>query len=102
MSAIENLRVADLTVGQFAQLIRDIYTENAPKKEPEEAISVDYTTGRYVHGIGGIARLLGRSKTYTQRLKSSGLLDEAIIQHGRTIICDAQKALELLAQKSKR
>lgn len=49
----------------------------------------------YVYGIAGLARLLGCSKGHASKLKAEGLFDEAIIQNGRKIIIDSEKALEL-------
>ena len=53
---------------------------------------------RYVYGIEGLAKLIGKSKNTAQRLKSSGIIDDAIIQNGRTIMIDADHALELIHQ----
>lgn len=53
---------------------------------------------RYVYGIEGLAKLIGKSKNTAQRLKSSGIIDDAIIQNGRTIMIDADLALELIHQ----
>lgn len=104
MGAIENIRVSELTVGQFSRLVRDLVRETmeGARPQPERVTVEDYTTGRYVYGISGIAALFGCSKTYAQRIKSSGLLDGAIVQHGRKIMCDARKAVELMKNKSKR
>lgn len=99
MSAIDNIRVADLTVGQLAQLVRDIIADTAEPKETETVIREDYTDGRYVYGIHGIAQLLGISTTYAQRIKSAGMLDGAIVQHGRKIVCDARMAVELFGKR---
>lgn len=103
MSAADKLRVSDLTVGQLESIMRGIVAEAIAERKPDTEVVIreDYTDGRYVYGIGGIARLIGRSKTYTQRIKSQGVLDEAITQRGRTIICDAKKAIELFGQTRK-
>ena len=50
----------------------------------------------YVYGIDGLAQLIGKSKNTAQRLKSSGIIDEAISQDGRTIVIDSDLALELI------
>ena len=50
----------------------------------------------YVYGINGLASILGCSRPTAQRIKSSGKLDEAISQNGRTIIVHVEKALELI------
>lgn len=103
MGAIDNIRVADLTVGQLAQLMRDIMAETALRQEPADVeVREDYTDGKLVYGIGGIAGLLGCSRTYAQRLKSSGVLAPAITQHGRKIICDRRKALEIFGSLNHR
>lgn len=51
---------------------------------------------RYVYGIGGLAELIGKSKATAQRLKSSGIIDEAVIQNGNTIMIDADLAIKLI------
>tara|TARA_R110002012_G_scaffold241323_1_gene415535 strand:+ start:14304 stop:14600 length:297 start_codon:yes stop_codon:yes gene_type:complete len=61
------------------------------KKDPADNISK-----KYVYGIRGIARLIGCSISSANRLKKSGVIDEAIIQNGRKIIVDSELALELI------
>lgn len=53
------------------------------------------------YGIPGIADLLGCSTATAQRIKNSGIIDEAIIQIGKTIVIDERKALECLKKHSK-
>ena len=43
----------------------------------------------------GLADVFGCSVTTAQRIKSSGKIDRAITQTGRTIVIDAELALEL-------
>lgn len=50
----------------------------------------------YVYGINGLAGILGCSRPTAQRIKSTGKLDAAISQTGRTIIVDVDKAIELI------
>jgi hypothetical protein len=55
-----------------------------------------------VYGIDGLKELLCCSKSTANRIKACGIIDPAISQVNRTIIIDAQKALELLStSKSK-
>jgi hypothetical protein len=56
---------------------------------------------KYEYGLKGLAKLLGCSRSKASELKSSGILDEAIIQNGKIIIIDKEKALQLLAMKKK-
>ena len=56
---------------------------------------------KYVYGISGIQKLLNCSESSAKRLKKSGVINEAIIQNGRKIIIDVEKALELLKKNQK-
>ena len=51
---------------------------------------------KYVYGLKGIAKLFGCSVSSARRLKKSGKIDEAIIQDGRKIIVEVNKALFLV------
>ena len=53
----------------------------------------------YAYGLKGLAKFLGCSRSKASEMKSSGMLDEAIIQSGNIIIIDKKKALELLRKK---
>ena len=48
-------------------------------------------------GIKGIAELFGCSVPTANRIKRSGIINDAITQIGRKIIVDAEKALGLAA-----
>jgi hypothetical protein len=52
---------------------------------------------KYEYGLKGLAKMLGCSRSKASELKSSGILDEAIIQNGKIIIIDKEKVLQLLA-----
>lgn len=52
-----------------------------------------------VHGIPGIASIFNCSISTAQRIKSSGKIDKAISQFGRTIVVDVDLALELFNTK---
>lgn len=51
---------------------------------------------KYVYGIRGIAQILGCSNSSANRIKKSGIIDDAIIQNGRKIIVDSELALDLI------
>lgn len=53
---------------------------------------------RYVQGYQGIASLFGCSKSTAQRIKKSGIIDEAITQVNRKILVDADLALQLVKE----
>ena len=56
----------------------------------------DFSQTECVFGLDGLASLIGCKKTKAQQVKNSGILDDAIIQNGRKLIIDKNKALELL------
>lgn len=60
----------------------------------QSSSSMDKKT--YVYGINGLAGILGCSRPTAQRIKSTGKLDAAISQIGRTIVVHVEKALELI------
>ena len=84
-------RIIDLTVGQLMDLIAKAQAPVVEKK-PEQ-------TKRLVYGISGIAQLFNCSMTTANRIKASGRIDDAITQHGRIIVVDADKALVLFNNK---
>lgn len=51
---------------------------------------------KYIYGLKGIAKLFGCSVSSARRLKQSGKINDAIIQDGRKIIVDVDKALYLV------
>lgn len=50
---------------------------------------------RYVYGVAGIAETFGCSIPTANRIKASGVIDDAITQVGRKIIVDSDLALKL-------
>lgn len=71
-----------LTVGEFLQISKNVGSEK-----------------KYEYGLKGLAKILGCSVSKASEVKSSGILDEAIIQNGNIIIIDKYKALELFGKK---
>lgn len=75
--------LSELTVGELRDLVRAVLEESVHKQ-------------RTVHGLRGLADLLGVSVSTVKRYR--GLLSPAIAQHGRSIVVDADKALSLWAR----
>ena len=71
-----------LTVEEFLEVTKKLNLEN-----------------KYEYGLKGLAKILGCSVSKASEIKSSGILNEAIIQKGNIIIIDKKRALELFAQK---
>ena len=72
--------LCNLTVKEFLEISKNLNSENM-----------------YEYGLKGLAKILGCSVSKASKIKSSGILDEAIIQKGNIIIIDKIKALELFA-----
>lgn len=73
-----------ITVEEFLELFK---RQNVEKK--------------YEYGLKGLAKILGCSVSKASEVKSSGILDKAIIQNKNIIIIDKEMALELFNQKEK-
>lgn len=71
-----------LTVEEFLEVSKNLNAEN-----------------KYEYGLKGLAKILGCSVSKASEVKSSGLLDKAIIQNGNIIIIDKERALELFGKK---
>ena len=87
MEIKSNTRIIDLTVGQLMDIIAKAQAP-AVEQAPEQ-------TKHLVYGISGIAQLFNCSMTTANLIKASGRIDDAITQHGRIIVVDADKALVL-------
>lgn len=77
-------RLIDLTVGELKALIQSSMSEQKSVGQK-----------KLVYGLQGLADLLRCTKRHASKIKSSGILDEAIKQRGRTIVIDSDLALEL-------
>ena len=70
-----------LTVEEFVEVSKNLNSEK-----------------KYEYGIKGLAKILGCSVSKASEVKSSGILNKAIIQNGNIIIIDKEKALELFGK----
>lgn len=99
ISELSNKLLLHATMSDFIEAIRISRYE----KNSEETFTESSSCSKhYVYGLAGLAKLLGCSPATAQRIKSSGILDAAISQHSRTIIVDADLALELMRVNGKR
>lgn len=71
-----------LTIEEFLEVCKELSSE-----------------GKYEYGLKGLAKLLGCSVSKASEIKSSGILNNAIIQRGNIIIINKEKALKLFAKK---
>ncbi|WP_411898525.1 DUF3853 family protein [Elizabethkingia bruuniana] len=73
--------------------IVELFSAVIPQQQTTE-IS-DLTSKKCVYGISGLAKLFNCGRTKAGEIKKSGVIDAAIIQDGKKLIIDADKALEL-------
>ncbi|WES98308.1 DUF3853 family protein [Chryseobacterium arthrosphaerae] len=74
--------LSQLTVGEFLEISKSFLYEK-----------------KYEYGLKGLAKILGCSVSKASEIKSSGILDAAIIQRKNIIIIDKEKALQLFSEK---
>ncbi len=80
--------IAMMTGEELTFLVGSCICEKLNLKEPEKKKGIYY-------GIAGIAQIFGCSVPTANRIKRSGIIDDAITQIGRKIIVDADLALQL-------
>lgn len=86
----------NLTVEQFLEMLSKNQTSNITETESAPVKK----ERNFVYGIRGLANLLNCSISTANRIKKRGVIDDAIIQQGRTIMVDVDKALKLLKEDS--
>ena len=86
MNVTEQTPLSFLTVGQFLELL------NTGKQN--EPVRIQESEKRYIYGLRGIRQLFNVSHATAQRYKDT-IIKDAVLQQGRKIIIDADKAMEL-------
>ncbi|WP_312824828.1 DUF3853 family protein [Epilithonimonas sp.] len=74
--------ISQLTVEEFLEISKSFATQK-----------------KYEYGLKGLAKILGCSVSKASEVKSSGILDKAIIQNGNLIIINIEMALKLFGKK---
>ena len=94
---IENLLEKPLwqMTGQEFLALND-QSKNAGQNQQTIPVAENTLNKKYVYGIRGIANLLNCSIAKANRIKKRGIIDEAIIQEGRSIMVDVELALSLI------
>ncbi len=91
------------TVGEFIEALKQGLGLAFNAQEEETTALLPTTLKKnYVYGLKGLAALLGCSLSTAARIKKSGVLDAAIVQHGKIIVIDADLALDLLKARPKK
>lgn len=86
MIVLDNTPIAMLTVGQLKEVFAP-YMAVADNRQSKER--------HYAYGLRGLAKIFDCSIPTAQRIKASGMIDGAIVQTGRKIVVDVDRAIEL-------
>lgn len=98
MNYVNTLNITDqtplgaLTVGQLIKIIQPHFVKE------EVVVKEEYTSGKFVYGLKGIAETFNVSHVTAHKYKNT-ILKDAVIQCGRKIIVDVEKARKLFAEK---
>jgi hypothetical protein len=84
--------VVMITLGQLKEALK-----NEPQPEPVQHPVQQSTNVKYVYGIHGIRKLFNVAHSTAQRYKNTFLKD-AVMQNGKKIVVDVDKALELFSK----
>ncbi len=95
--------LVQMTAGQLADYLDTRAAAAAQAAQPAPTAAGSAATPgaaprRFVYGIKGIMQLFGVSNVTAQRYKR-GVIREAVSQHGRIIVVDADRALQLFNER---
>ena len=97
-----NKPLSNATIGDIVEAVR-LHLQSSNESDIEESHQADSSSKKhYVYGIAGLAQLLGCSTATAQRIKSRGILNDAISQSGKIIVIDADLALDILKVTNKK
>ena len=102
LSSILGLPLGLMTGAQFLTLMSAAYATRQDAQLQAATVTDVSDSTKYAYGISGICDIFGCSKPTAQRIKRSGVIDEAIIQSGRTSVIDRQKALALVKEDNEK
>lgn len=88
-------RLIDINVEQLVGIIRAVVTDAL--REDMQARR-DVTAGK-AYGIQGLASTLNCSRRTATRIRKTGILDDAIMSAGATLVVDIEKAQRLYRQE---
>lgn len=94
---LKEKRLLDMTGEELTQVIREaIGAKSEPALAPKQFLETYPEVPPFITGVKGIADMLGISTSTINRMKADGVLDDAVLQNGKTVIFDTRKLLEAL------
>lgn len=92
----ENIQITQVSLSELLEVIEKI-VQKCLKENKSQLVTTECSDfPLLVTGVKRVAALLGISVSTVSRMKSEGLLDDAIFQNGNTVIFDIHKVLEIL------
>lgn len=91
--ALLNKPVLTMNGAEFLELLQQV---EIPTVVEQPSVSNYPKLPPFVTGIKSAAEVFGISVSNISRMKADGVLDEAILQNGKTVIFDTCKMLEIL------
>lgn len=89
----DNTFIFNMSSDEFFDRLKECFADALFAPVPNEGVKVKK---HYVYGLQGLCDLFGCSIATASRIKRSGVIDAAISQIGKTIVVDADLALDLL------
>ena len=92
--ALMNKPILAMNGAEFLELLQQVESKEVVE---QPSVLSDYPKlPPFVTGIKGVAKVFGISSSTVSRMKAGGVLDEAILQNGKTVIFETYKLLEIL------
>lgn len=92
--ALLNKPILAMNGAEFLELLQQVESKEVVE---QPSVLSDYPKlPPFVTGIKGVAKVFGISSSTVSKMKAGGVLDEAILQNGKTVIFETYKLLEIL------
>lgn len=102
MEALLNKAVLSMNGAEFLELLHQVKRTEAREEKKHPTLNDYPNLPQFITGIKGLAKVLGISVSTVNRMKTEGILDDAIFQNGKTVIFDTYKVLEILRVSDKK
>ena len=94
--ALLNKAVLSMNGAEFLELLQQVKRTEVKEETNYPSVDSYRDLPQLITGIKELERRLGISTSTVSRMKTEGILDDAIFQNGKTVIFDTYKVLEIL------
>ena len=88
LEALLNKTVLTMNGAEFLELLHQVKRTEVKEEKKQSSLNDYRDLPQFITGIKGLAKVLGISVSTVNRMKTEGLLDDAIFQNGKTVIFD--------------